>query len=447
MNKISTNNIKINIKDYQEHSTPYDYSYSPDTDSWYKDEEIIMPEPKFEPTVIDNFVIKDILGFNYNSKRENEKEFQNFIAYNFGVENGEDVCAFSITNIPLFPCDSKNNSTVAIEIYYFDTLLKFAENIEKGKDTSAYIESYSMIKFFAWQKEDNKVRFVVQRYFLDNDDYKTDFVFILDILVDKSQLVAELKRAVNKYITLLKDSIKKYEKDNYARFTNIRQNICLEEWLNLKDGSYKDWKAKKFITATELEEFINQLKTQILGKPINKVTITGNLFNQIDEFNLDRIDGKYYECEWIECNEDFSEGLLKCNLTDYDPDNLEEYCAELDEPVIIQIGEDINFEILFEEHSLAQIGINTLKENVFNSSYGYPWRDITSRYKKNIIGHNIVDIYINKTSQFGISWQVKRDFGNDMYDKIGFVLDNGFKLIIYCFVDYMEVQEVKPDKK
>lgn len=438
--------MQIEQKDYLEHSTPYDYSYSPDTDNWYKDEETIMPEPKSKSIYIDNFVIKDVLGTSYNSKKENEKDFQNFIAFNFGVENGEDVCAFSIANIPLFPYDSMNNSTLAVEIYYFDTLLKFAENIEKGKDTSAYIESYSKTKFFAWQREDNKIRFAVQRYCLDND-YKTDFVFLYDVIVKKTQLVSELKRVVNKYIEKIRTAIKTYEKENYARFTNIRQNPCLKEWVLEDDNTYNMWTAKKFITATKLEEFINQLKPQVIGKPINKVTITGNLFNQIDEFNLDRINGKYYECEWIECNDDFSEGLIRCRLTDYDPDNLEEYCADLDEPVIIQIGEDINFEIDFSEHSLAQIGINTLKEGDYLSHYGYCWRDITSRYKKNIIGHNIVDVYINKTDEPSISWQVKREKGNDMYDEIGFVLDNGFKLIIYCCTDFMEVQEVKPNKK
>lgn len=255
--------MQIKQKDYREHSTPYGYSYSPDTDSWYKDEETIMPEPKSESTVIDNFVIKDVLGTSYNIKKENEKDFQNFIAYNFGVENGEDVYAFSIANIPLFPYDSMNNSTLAVEIYYFDMLLKFAENIEKGKNTSAYIESYSGTKFFAWQREDNKVRFAVQRYSLDND-YKTDFVFLYDVIVKKTQLVSELKRVVNKYIKKIKTAIKTYEKENYARFVNIRQNPCLKEWVQKDDNTYNMWTAKKFITATKLEEFINQIINNLI---------------------------------------------------------------------------------------------------------------------------------------------------------------------------------------
>jgi len=33
-----------------------------------------------------------------------------------------------------------------------------------------------------------------------------------------------------------------------------------------------------------------------------------------------------------------------------------------------------------------------------------------------------------------------------MYDEIGFILDNGYKLEIYGFVDYMELAETAPEK-
>ncbi len=46
--------------------------------------------------------------------------------------------------------------------------------------------------------------------------------------------------------------------------------------------------------------------------------------------------------------------------------------------------------------------------------------------------------------KLSISWEVERNPGDDMYEKIIFVLDNGYKLEIWCFTDYMEIEEVKP---
>lgn len=223
-----------------------------------------------------------------------------------------------------------------------------------------------------------------------------------------------------------------------------------------KDKTYKLWTAKKFITATELENFLNELKPKVIGKPIKKISIVGNLFDYEDISHITEFNGKYYcGAEWCGTDEEGMEILdynSTCEIEPFEihiPDGtVDEYVAELDEPAIIQIGEDIQFEVHFQEENLVQIGINTLKEGEFMSdiNYSYEWRDISGYYAKNTIGHTIKDVYINKTDSASISWQIERKNGDDMYDEIGFILDNGYKLKIYGFADYMELAETAPEK-
>jgi len=230
--------MEIKYKDFKFFDTPYDYSYNPDTDDWYRDEEGLMPEPKAEPTVIENLVFHDVLGGSCDSEKDKEERLQDFMEYRFGANNGEDCFGFSITDIPQFP-DDPDYLSVEIEFYWFDDVLEFADEIEQGKNSCRYIESFSGIKFFGWQKGNNKVRFAVQKYNL-NESYKEDFIFSYDVLVDKTQLVSELRRMTNKYIETIKQCIKEYEVKHNKKFTNQNENLCLAKWLNI---NYEELKA------------------------------------------------------------------------------------------------------------------------------------------------------------------------------------------------------------
>jgi len=460
----------IDIGRFSEYNTPYDFSYCPDNGFWYPDKKLELPEPKAEPKVIENLVFHDVLGSNCDSEEDKKDMLKDFMEYCFGAKNGEDYFYFSITDIPQFPDDPKDLS-VAIEHYWFDDVLEFADNIGQGKNACAYIERLGSNKFFAWQKGNNKVRFAVQKYVF-NGSYKEDFIFSYDVLVDKTQLVSELRRMTNKYIETIKQCIKEYEVKHNKKFTNQNENLCLAKWLNInyeelkakrerqwqerisnikkekndKKKTYEAWTAQKYISAAELENYLNELKPKVINKPIKKISIAGNLFDFFEAANLIEIDGKYYS---VECCGMDGDGKDIYDYTEEEnvhlPQNIENFSAALDEPAIIQIGGDIQFEVDMPEYSLAKIGINTLKEYKYYSSitgYGI-WRNISSYYKKNIIGHTIKDIYIEKTSKTSFTGSIERQEEDDMYTGFGFILDNGCKLDISTDGDYMQVSEIK----
>lgn len=246
--------MEIKYKDFKFFDTPYDYSYNPETGNWSSDEEGIMPEPKTEPKVIGNLVFHDVLGSNCDSEEDKEELCQDFMEYCFGAKNGEDIFYFSITDIPQFPDEPKDLS-VAIEFYWFDDILEFADEIEQGKNSCRYVEGLGSNKFFAWQKDNNKVRFAVQKYVFYNS-YKEDFIFSYDVLVDKTQLVSELRRMINKYIEKIKQYIKEYEVKHNKKFTNQNENLCLAKWFNL---NYEELKEKH---KREHEEFISKINNK-----------------------------------------------------------------------------------------------------------------------------------------------------------------------------------------
>lgn len=242
--------------------------------------------------------------------------------------------------------------------------------------------------------------------------------------------------------------MKKQELEKFKEFYDHVTSEITEE------NTYKNWTARKYITASELEEFINELKPKVVGKPLKKIYATGNLFDYLYYKKLSEHNGKYYMfAEWCGTDENGKPILnyRDCDIVEKSEIHIpngtwEEYSVELDEPIILQIGNDIQLEVDFQEHSLAQIGVNSLKEKTFVSyqTGKSEWDDISGFYSKNLIGHTIKDIYISKTKQASVSWQVKRENGDDMYDEIGLVFDNGYKLVfeISSAPDYMLVSEV-----
>lgn len=457
---------KFNINE-----TPHSFGYNAHDNYWYKNDDMSELEPKKKPVVIENFTINDMLGSKDKTEEENQNNLQNFVAYHFGKETGTKEYSFTMFDFPM------SSISVELELWNFEEIELFVSELEKGENITRYCNKICAIKFYAWQKEDNKVRFALQKYAPINNDENADFKseIIYDIIVDKTQLANELKRVIKKYSDKIVDEIKQYELENHESFTNPRKHIDLARLLNYKykellqeneeaeqkireseretnkqvdDSefqSYDNWTAKKFITATELENFISEIKPQIINKPLNKILITGYLFDRSNY--LEFMDGKYYACEFCGVDEnDFT--IINYAEEDYNPDDyLEDFVADLDEPAILYFG-DTQVEIDFHEHSLIQMGINTLKEGEFNSYmvFDRKWKDISKHYQKNLIGHTLKDIYIIKTDQPSITWKVPREQGDDMYEEMVFVFDNGIELAVQMLVDYMMLAERKAEK-
>ena len=213
----------------------------------------------------------------------------------------------------------------------------------------------------------------------------------------------------------------------------------------MKDDLFRsqNWSAKQYKTATELQSFIDSIKNTLIGKNIGKIMVMGHIFNAAENY-YDHIDNKWYmydnDNNYVEIDEEDVEFLK------YDTN--ENVALLLDEPVVL-FFDDNRFEIEYTEGSLAQVGLNTLtlQEKSFIERE-YAWQDVSHYFSKNIVGKKLIDIVINKTNiLYFPCFSFERNDGEDMYEEIVFIFENGFKLEIgLAIADYMGVTETNERK-
>lgn len=187
------------------------------------------------------------------------------------------------------------------------------------------------------------------------------------------------------------------------------------------------WDAKYFYTSTELNDFIEPLKSKLLGKSIDRIMITGHIYTSIG------FDDKENYCVKYACEDKW---FIEDNNIEKQIQSLPTHkvSLSLDEPLILCFN-NVHFEINYCEFSDAQIGINT-------SNYMNNLTDISKYYAKNIIGQNLSDIKINQTCIPNEYTSHYRKNGEKMYDEILFVFENGYQLKISSDIDYMSLTEI-----
>ena len=199
---------------------------------------------------------------------------------------------------------------------------------------------------------------------------------------------------------------------------------------NISDS--KGWQGKRIIWAKDLEDYFNSIKNTLIGKTIDKIHILGNLpafcmWDYVFEYK----NGKWY-LDGEETDEEPSYYPFKTVDTQF----------EMDGPIILWFG-DTNIEIDYWQGSVVRLAQNTLVK----SQYTY---NVSTNFSKNIIGHKLVDIQIHKTDKvyfmdfLANAEGIERKDGDDMFEEIWFIFDNGYKLEITTdHTDYMVVGEVK----
>lgn len=194
------------------------------------------------------------------------------------------------------------------------------------------------------------------------------------------------------------------------------------------------WNAKNYYTAKELSEFLGVLKKELIGKPLDKIMIMGHIYTSTGIDEQENRCVKYAdENEWF-----VEENMYEKPISTIPTHNVS---LSLDEPLVLCFS-DINFEINYCEFSNAQIGINTLTfEELSCIEACLAWKDISKYYTQNIIGQKLSDIKINYTSKPNEYVSNYRKIGEDMYDEIIFVFENGYQLEISSDIDYMSLYE------
>ena len=205
----------------------------------------------------------------------------------------------------------------------------------------------------------------------------------------------------------------------------------------------KNWTAKNYKTASELENFLNSVKPSLIGKNISKIMVMGHIFNAAENY-YDHIGDKWFmydnDNNYVEIKEEEVEFLKN--------DTNEKVLLQLDEPVVLFFDND-RLEIEYTEGSLAQVGFNSLTLEEISAIEGcYAWKDVSHYFSKNIIGRKLVDIVINKTNELYFPcFSFERKDVEDMYEEIIFIFDNDIRLEINMYLaDYMSVAEVKEKK-
>lgn len=190
----------------------------------------------------------------------------------------------------------------------------------------------------------------------------------------------------------------------------------------------KDWKSTRIIHAKELEEYFETIKPKIIGKTIDRIFYTGNLYNK----DWDSFGYKYKNGEW-------TDGEKIVNPPAYYEWKDRDVLLELDSPVILDF-EGEKFEILYWTGSLVNVNMNSIDLEMYGA-------DVSRHFAVNIIGHKLVDIKINKTKKVYFmnfdSLGIDRKNGDDMFEEIWFVFDNGYALELTTdHTDYTYLSEI-----
>ena len=214
-----------------------------------------------------------------------------------------------------------------------------------------------------------------------------------------------------------------------------------------KEFNRDKWSAKSFQLYEDLKQYLASLN--LIGQTINKIVVLGYIYNNVENY-YDFVNDKWFYYDdnnnYVPFEGEIEEYLLK-------PDDIEKCFLELDEPIILYIGEK-QIEINYSENFNIQIGENTLDKTIISSiSASETWQDVSVHFSKNIIGQKNTNIEINpytitqdiKGEIYGI-FTVDHKKGEKSFDRISFIFDNGYKLTIdvYCG-DYMGVYENKTE--
>ncbi len=194
------------------------------------------------------------------------------------------------------------------------------------------------------------------------------------------------------------------------------------------------WNAQNYYTAKELSEFLEIVKKELIGQPIDRIMIRGHIYT------CTGIDEQENRCvKYADENEWFVEENMYEEPISTSPTH--NVSLSLDEPLVLCFG-NIHFEINYCEFSNAQIGLNTLTFEKISCIEGcLTWKDISKYYTKNIIGQKLSDIQIRRTCRPNECVSHYRKQGEDMYNEIIFVFENGYQLEISSDTDYMSLYE------
>ena len=175
----------------------------------------------------------------------------------------------------------------------------------------------------------------------------------------------------------------------------------------------KNWKSTRIINAKPLEDYFNSIKDKIIGKTIDRIFYTGILYNA----QWDMGDYEYKNGEWLNAGK-------KANPPSYYQWKDRDVSLQLDSPVILDF-EGERLEIEYWSGSLVNVNMNSI--NI--EDYG---ADVSKHFAINIIGHKLVDIQIYKTDEvYFMNFDhlgIERNDGDDMFEEIWFVFENGYKL-------------------
>lgn len=196
----------------------------------------------------------------------------------------------------------------------------------------------------------------------------------------------------------------------------------------IQEFKSNDWQAKQIAWAKDLEKYFDSVKDKIIGKSIDKIFYTGNLFNQHwDEFF------EYHNGEWYQNN-------IKVDEPDYYPWKESNTKLLLDSPVIFDF-EGTKLEIDYHFGSLVKANTNSVDVNIYGA-------DVSKHFARHIIGQKLVDIQIHKRNDvYFMNFEhigIERNEGDDMFQEIWFIFENGYKLELttnHC--DYTILCEVK----
>ena len=111
----------------------------------------------------------------------------------------------------------------------------------------------------------------------------------------------------------------------------------------------------------------------------------------------------------------------------------------LDSPIILEFA-GFKLEIMYWSGSLVNINTNSIDTDKYGA-------DVSKNFARNLIGQKLVDIHIHKRQDVYFmnfdNLNIKRQEGDDMFEEIWFVFENGYKLELttdHC--DYSILSEV-----
>lgn len=254
------------------------------------------------------------------------------------------------------------------------------------------------------------------------------------IIFEKNNTEDSLEGTVIVKDFVLRENVCQEEIEKQLLFAKEKLNIDVLKKTNSVDNDYRKWSGKRIVSAKDLEDYFNSIKDKIIGKTLEQMYIRGILFG----YCLWDEDFEFKNGQWFDYD-----GKPTNERPFYYPWKVENSGLQLDEPLVLCFG-DIQLEIKYNMGSVVHVAENTLDAEKDCS------RNVSNFFSKNLIGHKLVDIKINKVDKVCFVDFLKIGFkdGDDMFDEIWLVFDNGYKLeIVSDGCDYMYVQEVKNDDR